>query len=77
MAYSKIGWYQVEEDFRSDGVIELAVFDQRTNELVCFDLQTFVEYDKFIDLLDANRDAGTLSQINVFDGEVTLKKVAQ
>ncbi|WP_348700936.1 hypothetical protein [uncultured Limnobacter sp.] len=68
MAQVKIGWYQIEENWLSDGTIDVAISDRRTNELVAFQIDNLEDYDKVIQFLDMNRQIGVLSQLNVANG---------
>ncbi|MGI5310357.1 hypothetical protein [Rheinheimera sp. WS51] len=68
MAQVKIGWYQIEENWLSDGTIDVAISDRRTNELVAFQIDNLEDYDKVIQFLDTNRQIGVLSQLNVANG---------
>ena len=61
---ARIGWYQLEEDFQSDGTIEVAVYDPRSGELVVLELDTIEEHTKLLELLDNNRQVGTLSRVS-------------
>lgn len=68
MAQVRIGWYQIEENWLSDGTIDVAISDRRTNELVAFQIDNLEDYDKVIQFLDTNRQIGVLSQLNVANG---------
>ncbi|HHF0534538.1 TPA: hypothetical protein ACPHXL_003499 [Vibrio alginolyticus] len=68
MAQVKIGWYQIEENWLSDGTVDVAISDRRTNELVAFQIDNLEDYDKVIQFLDQNRQIGVLSQLNVANG---------
>ncbi|OZC34962.1 hypothetical protein B9Q17_00225 [Marinobacter vinifirmus] len=68
MAQVKIGWYQIEENWLSDGTVDVAISDRRTNELVAFQIDNLEDYDKVIQFLDTNRQIGVLSQLNVANG---------
>ena len=67
MAQVKIGWYQIEENWLSDGTVDVAISDRRTNELVAFQIDN-LEGNKVIQFLDQNRQIGVLSQLNVANG---------
>lgn len=68
MAQVKIGWYQIEENWLSDGTVDVAISDRRTNELVAFQIDNLEDYDKVIQFLDQNRQIGVLSRLNVANG---------
>ena len=68
LAQVKIGWYQIEENWLSDGTVDVAISDRRTNELVAFQIDNLEDYDKVIQFLDTNRQIGVLSQLNVANG---------
>ena len=68
MAQVIIGWYQIEEDWLTDGAIDVAIRDRRTNELVAFQIANLEDYDKVIRFLDQNQQMGVLSKLNVANG---------
>ena len=68
MAQVQIGWYQIEENWLSDGTVDAAISDRRTNELVAFQVDNLEDYDKVIQFLDQNRQIAALSQLNVANG---------
>ena len=68
MSQIKIGWYNLEEDFLSDGAIDIAIRDRRTNELVAFQINNLEDYDKLVQFLDENRQLGVLSKLDVANG---------
>ena len=68
MAQVIIGWYQIEENWLTDGTIDVAISDRRTNELVAFQIANLEDYDKVIRFLDQNQQMGVLSKLNVANG---------